>query len=60
MLKGKTVIVTGAAKGIGKAIAVAFAKEGCKLFLIITAACQMKQSRKSKIAVLNVCRFRAM
>ena len=33
MLKGKNVIVTGAAKGIGKAIAVAFAKEGCNIVL---------------------------
>ena len=33
MLKEKTVIVTGAAKGIGKAIAVAFAKEGCNIVL---------------------------
>ncbi len=33
MLKGKTVVVTGAAKGIGKAIAVAFAKEGCNIVL---------------------------
>ncbi len=33
MLKGKTVIVTGAAKGIGKAIALAFAKEGCNIVL---------------------------
>ena len=33
MLKGKTVLVTGAAKGIGKAIAVAFAKEGCNIVL---------------------------
>ena len=33
MLKGKTVIVTGAAKGIGKAIAVSFAKEGCNIVL---------------------------
>ncbi|HIT88207.1 MAG TPA: 3-oxoacyl-[acyl-carrier-protein] reductase [Candidatus Coprocola pullicola] len=33
MLKGKTVLITGAAKGIGKAIAVAFAKEGCNIAL---------------------------
>lgn len=33
MLKGKTVIVTGAAKGIGKAIAMAFAKKGCNIVL---------------------------
>lgn len=33
MLKGKTVIVTGAGKGIGKAIAVSFAKEGCNIVL---------------------------
>ncbi|MCI8628548.1 MAG: 3-oxoacyl-[acyl-carrier-protein] reductase [Firmicutes bacterium] len=33
MLKDKTVLVTGAAKGIGKAIAIAFAKEGCNIIL---------------------------
>lgn len=33
MLKGKNVIVTGAAKGIGKAIALAFAAEGCNIVL---------------------------
>lgn len=33
MLKGKNVIVTGAAKGIGRAIALAFAKEGCNIVL---------------------------
>lgn len=33
MLKDKTVVVTGAAKGIGKAIALAFAKEGCNIVL---------------------------
>ena len=33
ILKNKTVIVTGAAKGIGKAIALNFAKEGCNIVL---------------------------
>lgn len=33
MLKGKTVVVTGAAKGIGKAVALAFAGEGCNIVL---------------------------
>ncbi len=33
MLKEKTVLVTGAAKGIGKAIVVAFAKEGSNIVL---------------------------
>ena len=33
MLQGKTAVVTGAAKGLGKAIALAFAKEGCNIVL---------------------------
>lgn len=33
MLKGKTAVITGAAKGIGKAIAIALAKEGCNIVL---------------------------
>lgn len=33
MLKDKNVIVTGGAKGIGRAIALAFAKEGCNIVL---------------------------
>ena len=33
MLKGKTAVITGAAKGIGKAVALAFAKEGCNIVL---------------------------
>lgn len=33
MLIGKTAVITGAAKGIGKAIALAFAKEGCNIVL---------------------------
>lgn len=32
-LNGKTVLVTGSSRGIGKAIALAFAKEGCNIIL---------------------------
>ena len=38
MLQGKTAVVTGAAKGIGKAIALAFAKEGCNIVCMDTVA----------------------
>jgi len=32
-LKGKNVLITGSSRGIGKAIAMAFAKEGCNIIL---------------------------
>ena len=35
-LAGKTVLITGGSKGIGKAAAEVFAEEGCNLILVAT------------------------
>lgn len=48
-LQGKIVLVTGASKGIGKATAVAFAKEGC------TVVINFKSDSKSAQEVLEEC-----
>jgi len=37
-LKGKIVLITGAASGIGRATTLAFAKEGCRLALVGSGA----------------------
>jgi len=37
-LKGRKVLVTGASQGMGEGIAVAFAREGCELFLVARSA----------------------
>ena len=37
LLDGKTAIVTGAARGIGKAIALKFAQEGANICLLYTS-----------------------
>ena len=53
MLKGKTAVVTGAAKGIGRAIAERFAAEGCNIVLNY-------RSKVYEEAINNIksCRFR--
>ena len=44
LLEGKTALITGAARGIGKAIALKFASEGANIAL-------KRQSRKSQLWV---------
>lgn len=44
-LKGKVVVITGAGQGIGKAVANAFGKEGCKI-----AICDISQENLDKVS----------
>jgi 3-oxoacyl-[acyl-carrier protein] reductase len=45
-LKNKSVLVVGASKGIGKAIALGFAQEGSKLVLIARSSDIIEQVKK--------------
>jgi 3-oxoacyl-[acyl-carrier protein] reductase len=54
MLKGKTALVTGASKGIGKSIAVALAKEGCNIILNYVGSEDLAQDVSKEIKNLGV------
>ena len=43
-IKGKNIVITGASKGIGKALAAAFAAEGARLFLCARNAAQLNNT----------------
>ena len=54
LLEGKTAIVTGAARGIGKAIAMRFAQEGCNVAftdLVINEAAEETQKELEALGV---------
>ncbi|MDR0505935.1 MAG: 3-oxoacyl-[acyl-carrier-protein] reductase [Dysgonamonadaceae bacterium] len=54
LLEGKTAIVTGAARGIGKAIAVRFAGEGCNIAFTDLAIDDNAKATENEIAALGV------
>ncbi|MDR1738718.1 MAG: 3-oxoacyl-[acyl-carrier-protein] reductase [Candidatus Symbiothrix sp.] len=54
LLEGKTAIVTGAARGIGKAIAVRFAQEGCNIAFTDLAIDDNAAATEKEIAALGV------
>lgn len=54
LLKGKVAVITGAARGIGKAIAIKFAKEGANIAFTDLAINEDAQNTEKEIAALGV------
>ena len=53
-LKGRSVLISGASKGIGRAVAEEFAREGCGLFLVSRTAADLERARDEIRARHNV------
>ena len=53
-LKGKTVLVTGASKGIGKGVAQAMAQEGCNLHLVSRTLSDLEATAKEVMTSYGV------
>lgn len=54
LLEGKTAIITGASRGIGKAIALKFAEEGCNVAFTDLAYDDIAKATEEEIAALGV------
>lgn len=54
LLEGKTAVVTGAARGIGKAIALRFAQEGCNIAFTDLVINEAAEATEKEIAALGV------
>jgi len=54
LLEGKTAIVTGAARGIGKAVAIRFAQEGCNIAFTDLVIDENAKATETEIAAFGV------
>ena len=54
LLEGKTALITGAARGIGKAIAIKFAQEGANIAFTDLVIDENAQATEAEIAALGV------
>jgi len=54
LLEGKTAIITGAARGIGKAVAIRFAQEGCNIAFTDLAIDENAKTTEAEIAAYGV------
>ena len=54
LLQGKTAIITGAARGIGKSIALVYAKEGCNIAFTDLVINEVAEETKREIEALGV------
>jgi 3-oxoacyl-[acyl-carrier protein] reductase len=54
LLEGKTAIITGAARGIGKAVAIRFAQEGCNIAFTDLAIDENAKATEAEIAAYGV------
>jgi 3-oxoacyl-[acyl-carrier protein] reductase len=54
LLEGKVAVITGAARGIGKAVAIRFAKEGCNIAFTDLAIDENVQATEAEIALFGV------
>ena len=60
LLTGKTALVTGAARGIGKAIALKFAQEGANIAFTDLVIDENGKATEAEIAALGVKAMQAM
>ena len=54
LLKGKTALITGASKGIGRAIALAYAKEGANVAFTYLSSVEKGQALEGELAAHGV------